>query len=206
MTITALALLTVAMILVRIFWLHLSTRLRWFLIRVSVVIAAIHFLFAITKWSTTSDRVNVLINWLAIAGYMLLALLFSRVSPKWITIPCTAILLVPLLSSSVLLPLTRLFEPGSPQVTPIGDHLFYEVAPWANTGGGNAGVDVIVYRYSPLIPFLRHRLQTIPFNDRECNAFAAIAVLLPATKRYVGRCPFWPNQSGGTLDKPFPAP
>lgn len=204
-TIAALALLTVAMILVRIFWLRFPQRVRPILIGTSVIVIVLHVLFEATKWSTTSDRVNVLIDWLAIAGYELLVLLFSRVSPRWLTLPSAFILLVPLISSSVLLPLTALFQPGSQAKVLIADHLFYEVVPWANTGGGNAGVDIVIYRRSLLVPFLRHKLHAIPFNNQECNAYAAFATSLPAN-HFLGRCPYWPTQSNGTLDKIFPAP
>jgi hypothetical protein len=177
--------------------------MRLILICTSVIVIVLHVLFEVTKWSTTSDRLNVLINWLAIGGYELLVLLFSRVSPRWLTLPSAFILLVPLISSSVLLPLTALFQPGSQAKVLIADHLFYEVVPWANTGGGNAGVDIVIYRRSLLVPFLRHKLHAIPFNNQECNAYAAFATSLPAN-HFLGRCPYWPTQSNGTLDKIFP--
>jgi hypothetical protein len=205
-TTAALALLTVAMLLLRISWLRIPPRLRFFLIRAAMVMIVLHGLFVVTKWNSTSDRLNVLINWLAIAGYELLVLLFSRLSPRWLTIPSTIILLVPLFAASVLLPLTYLFDPGSNKMVPIGDHLFYEVNPWANTGGGNAGVDIDVYYRPPFAPFIRHKLQTVPFNDQECNAHAASAIAFPAKKAVLGRCPHWPSQSAGALDKRLPLP
>jgi hypothetical protein len=205
-TIAALASLTAAMILLRIFWLRLPSRLRFFLIRASIALIAFHVLFVLTKWSTTSDRLNTVINWLAIAGYALLVLLFSRLSPRWLTIPSTVILLVPLFAASILFPLARLFEPGSPRNIPMGNHLFYEVSPWANAGGGNAGVDIIIYYIPPLAPFLRHKLQGIPYNDGECNANAASATLLSNQKAVLGHCPRWPNQLPGTVDKLLPLP
>jgi hypothetical protein len=204
-TVATLALLTVVMILVRIFWLRIPPRIRLFLIGTSVVLIVIHVLFEATKWSTTSDRLNVVISWLAIAGYELLVLLFSRVSPKWLALPSAIILLLPLVSSTILLPLTELFQPVSRSTAPMGDQLFYEVSRWENTGGGNAGVDIIIYHRSSLLPFFRRKLQVIPFNNQECNAYAAFAISLPA-KHYLGRCPYWPSQSTGTLDKLFPVP
>ena len=204
-TITALALLTVAMIFMSSFWLRIPPRLRWFLICGSAAMIILHMLFAATKWSTTSDHLNVLLKWCAIAGYELLVLLFARVSPKWLTLPCAVILLAPLISASVLLPLSQLFQPDSQPVAPMGDSLFYEVFPWANPGGGNSGVEIFVYRRSPIVPYLRHQLQVIPFNNQECNASQAFAISLPATAQYIGRCPYWPAQATGTLDKVFPA-
>jgi hypothetical protein len=166
----------------------------------------LHGLFVVTKWNTTSDRLNFLINWLAIAGYELIVILFSRLSPRWLTLPSAVILLIPLFASSTLFPLTGVFELGSPRSIPIGNHLFYNVSPWGDTGGGNAGVDVFIYYHPPLVPFLRHKLQTIPFNDEECNANAAFVVILPTTKTVLGRCPRWPSQSAGVLEKLLPLP
>jgi hypothetical protein len=205
-TIAALASLTAAMILLRIFWLRLPSRLRFFLIRASIALITLHVLFILTKWSTISDRLNTVINWLAIAGYALLVLLFSRLSPRWLTIPSTVILLLPLFAASILFPLARLFEPGSPRNIPLGNHLFYEVSPWANAGGGNAGVDVFIYYIPPFAPFLRHRIQVIPYNDGECNTSATSVTLLSNPKAVLGHCPRWPNQGTGTVDKRLPLP
>jgi hypothetical protein len=204
LTTAALALLTVAMLLLRIFWSRVPPRLRFFLIRALIAMIVLHGLIVVTKWTTTSDRLNVLINWLAIAGYELLVLLFSRLSPRWLTLPSAIILLIPLFASSILGPLTYLFEPGSHAKVSLGDHLFYEVNPWSNTGGGNKGVDVVIYYRPPFAPFIRHKLQSIPFNDRECNSRAASATVFPAKKTVLGRCPNWPSQASGTVDKLLP--
>jgi hypothetical protein len=203
-TTAALALLTVAMILLRIFWSRVPPRLKFLLIRASIAIIVLHGLFAVTKWNTTSERLNVFINWLAIAGYELLILLFSRLSPRWLTLPSTIILLIPLFAATILVPLTHLFEPAARKNLSLGDHLFYEISPWSNAGGGNKGVDVIIYYRPPFAPFLRHKLQSIPFNDRECNSRAASAVAFPAKKTVLGRCPNWPSQASGTVDKLLP--
>jgi hypothetical protein len=205
-TIAALATLTAAMILLQIFWLRLPARLRFILIRASIASITLHVLFLLTKWSTISDRVNTLINWLAIAGYALLVLLFSRLPPRWLTIPSAIILLPLVFGTSIMIPLTRIFEHGSPKNIPLGNHLFYEVSPWANIGGGNAGVDVFLYYIPPFAPFLRHRLQVIPYNDGECNASATYVTLLFDPKAVVGHCPRWPNQGQGTVDKRLPLP
>jgi len=204
LTIAALALLTVAMLLLQVFWSRVPPRLRFFLIRASIAIIILHGLFVVTKWTTTSDRLNVFINWLAIAGYELLVLLFSRWSPRWLTLQSTIILLIPLFASSILGPLTDIFDPASHRNVPLGDHLFYEVNPWSNAGGGNKGVDVVIYYHPPFAPFIRHKLQSIPFNDQECNSRAASAIAFPAKKTVLGRCPNWPSQASGTVEKLLP--
>ena len=91
-----------------------------------------------------------MINWLALAGFELLVLLFTRLSPKWLTIPSAIILIVPLFASSIVFPLTDIFIPGSRKESPIGNNFFYDVRPWSNSGGGNAGVDVLIYYHPPL--------------------------------------------------------
>src|SRR5260370_517665 len=182
LTTAALALLTIAMFLLRIFWSRVPPRLRFFLIRTSIAVIVLHGLIVVTKWTTTSDRLNVLINWLAIAGYELLVLLFSRLAPRWLTLPSTIILLIPLFAASILGPLTYLFEPGSHAKVSLGDHLFYEVNPWSNTGGGNKGVDVVIYYRPPFAPFIRPRLQSIPFNDKQSNSRQASPIPFPFRK------------------------
>jgi hypothetical protein len=203
-TIATLATLTVAMILLQIVWLRVPPRFRTFLIRASIAIIVIHVIFTATKWSTTSNRLNVIINWLAIIGYELLVLLFSRLSPRWLTIPSTAILLIPLFAASIVFPLTHLFEPGVNKKIPISDHLFYELNPWANTGRANSGVDVLIYYRPSFAPFLRHKLQTIPFNNQACNANAAFVIPGPTAKTVLARCPNWPSEPAGSLDRLLP--
>jgi hypothetical protein len=204
LTTAALALLTVTMFLLRLFWSRVPPRLRFFLIRASISMIILHGLFVVTRWTTTSDRVNIFINWLAIAGYELLVLLFSRLSPRWLTLPSTIILLIPLFASSILGPLTDIFEPASHKNLSLGDHLYYQINPWTNAGGGNKGVDVIIYYRPSFAPFIRHKLQSIPFNDQECNSRAASAVAFPAKKAVLARCPNWPSQASGTVDKLLP--
>jgi hypothetical protein len=204
LTTAALALLTVAMIFLRIFWSRVPPQLRPFLIRASIAVIVLHGVFVVTKWNTTSDRLNVFINWLAIAGYELLVLLFSRLPPRWLTLPSTIILLIPLFASSILSPLTYLFDSAPHKNLPLGDHLFYEIDLWSNAGGGTNGVDLVIYYRPPFLPFLRRKVQSVPFNDRECNSRAASAIALPAQKTVVGRCPNWPSQPAGTHDKLLP--
>ncbi len=203
-TIVALALLTLAMIALRIVWSRLPPRLRWFLLRLSIALVTLQAIFAATKWSTTSDHVNIVINWLAITGYELVVLSFAGLPPRWLTVPSAIILLMPLFAASVMIPLTHLFNPQSPEIVPIGDHLFYEIEPWTNIGGGNGGIDILVYRRSSIIPFLRHKIQTIPFNNDECNSNTASAIALPEKRAVLGRCPRWPSQPAGYEEKLLP--
>jgi hypothetical protein len=200
-TIAALAVMTVAIFLLRIFWMRVPPRLRFFLIRGSVALIVIHVFFVVTKWGTSAPRVNVTINWLAVAGYELLVMLFSRVSPRWLTTVCAFILIVPLFASSVLFPLTMIFHPGVARRVPIGNQLSYRVVAWNSGGGSESGVDVDILYSPPFVPFLTHKVQTQAFSTGECNAYAAYAVPGPTPRTVIARCPYWPNQSAGTEDK-----
>jgi hypothetical protein len=206
LTTAALALVTVAMLLLRIFWNRFPPLLRFVLIRASIVFVIIQAFFAVTKWGTTSDLLNVLINWLAIAAYELLVLLFSRLSPRWLTSICAIILLIPVFASSILLPLTELFNPYTSKKVPISHHFFYEIKPWGNAGGGSDGVDLLICYRPAFAPFLRRKIQPIPFNNRECHAMAATAILSPDAKTVLGRCPSWPSDPAGTVDRALRLP
>ena len=203
-TTAVLALLTVVMVLLRIFWRRVPPRLRFFLIRASIFVIVLHVLFVVTKWNTTSDRLNVFVNWLAIAGYELLVLLFSTLPPRWLTLPSTIILLIPLFASSILGPLTLIFDPDSHKKVSLDDHLFYQIDPWSDPGSGSKGVDVIIYYRPPLAPFLRRKVQSIPFNDRECDSRAASAIVSPARKIVIFSCPNWSSHPTGILEKILP--
>src|ERR1700722_8175947 len=98
-TIAALVLLTVVMFFVRLFWMRIHPDLRFTLICASIAAVLIHGFFTATKWGTSSTYINVIINWLAVAGYELLVLLFTRLSPRWLTSLCAAILLAPLFAT-----------------------------------------------------------------------------------------------------------
>jgi hypothetical protein len=203
-TIAALITLTVAMVFLGMFWTRIPQRLRYILIRASIVAIVIHAIFVVTKWNTSSELLNGFINWLALAGFELLVLLFTRLSPRWLTVPSAIILIVPLFSSSIVFPLTHIFLPPSRKEVPLGNNFFYDVRPWSNSGGGNAGVDVLIYYHPPLVPFLRHKMQTIGFNNQECNSGAAFAVAGPRPRTVLGRCPRWPSQTPEILDKLLP--
>jgi hypothetical protein len=144
---------------------------------------------------------NVLINWLAVAGYELFVMLFTLIRPRWLTSLSAAILIVPLFAASIMLPLTGIFQPGSLKRVPMGNHLYYKVEPWSIDGGANSGVDLDIVYSPPFAPFLSHKVQTQAFNMQECNATAAYAVPGPTRRSVIARCPHSPNQPSGEEEK-----
>lgn len=205
-TTAVLVLVTVAMLFLRVFWSRVPSGLRFVLIRISIALVILQAFFAATKWGTTSDLVNVLINWLAIVAYELLVLLFSRLSPRWLTTICAGILLILVFASSIVLPLTDLFNPYSSRKGSMSRNFFYEVKPWGNAGSGNDGVDLQICYRPTFAPFLRRKIQPIPFNNRECHAMAATAVMSSDRKTVFAHCPRWPSEPVGTVDKTFRLP
>jgi hypothetical protein len=200
-TIALLVLLTAAMVLLRIFWLHVPSLLRFLLIRGAIVMIVIHLFFTVTKWGTTSTHFNAIINWLAIAGYELLILLFSCFSPKWLTSLSAAILIIPLFSSMILFPLALVLHLDSIPLHPLGDHLYYKIVPWSTNGPNNSGVDLNIYYRLPFAPFLTRKVGTQAFNAGQCDASAAFAVPGPEPKTILARCPNLPSLPSGSNDK-----
>lgn len=200
-TIALLAGLTVAMVLLRIFWLRVPSPLRFLLIRAAIAVIVIHLLFTVTKWGTTSTHFNAIINWLAIAGYELLVLLFSRLSPKWLTSLSAAILIIPLFSSSILFPLALVLHLDSIPRVPLGNHLYYKIVPWSSNGPNNSGVDLNIYYTPRFAPFLSRKVGTQAFNADECNASKAFAVPGAQPKTILAHCPHSASQPAGTDDK-----
>jgi hypothetical protein len=199
-TAVILVLLTVAVLLLRIFWLRIPAGFRAFLLRGAVAIILLHLFFVVTKWGTTSTRVNAIINWLAIAGYELFVLLFSRLSPKWLTSLSATVLLIPLFAASSLFPLALVLQPDSIPRVPLGNHLFYKIEPWSS-GAGNPGVDLDIYYIPPFAPFLSRKVVSQAFTTEHCNAFAAYALPGPEPKTVIARCPYSPAQPAGNDDR-----
>jgi hypothetical protein len=200
-TTATLALLTLAIFVLRIFWLRVPEAARFFLIRAAVALVILHVLSSATQWGTSSDRVNVLIKWGGIVSYELLLMFFSRMSPRWLTSVCALILLVPVFASSIIMPLTHIFDSNTYKVASIDNDLAYQKVPWGEDASANTGVDLLIYHRPRFAPFLRHLQMSIPFNNRQCNAGATFVIPGPDPKTVLARCPQWPSQGPGTVDR-----
>ena len=200
LTFATLALMTLAIILLGAFWLRVPHGLQVFLPRAAIVLILLQGFFVVTKWGTASDRLNVLINWLAIAGYELLLVLFSRLSPRGLTSLSAAILIVPLFASSIVMPLALIFQRGTIKKVSVGHNLYYRRIAWDDKGA-TPGVDLDVYYRPALLPFLMRKLQTQSFNAGQCDAFSAIVLPGPDSETVLAHCPHTPSQPLGSEDK-----
>jgi hypothetical protein len=205
LTIAVLASLMLAIILLRAFWSRVPARVRSFLVYAGLAMILIHVAFTLTKWSTTSDRLNSIINWGAIAGYVLIIVLFTLHRPRWLTTISAAILLLPVFASNILLPLAGLFDPASPDIARIDDRYIYEKNLWNEPGENqNSGADLVVF-YQPHFVPLRRKVQRATFNDMQCDAAASSAIIDRARKLIHFHCPALSTPAGsGAIDLLLP--
>ncbi len=193
LTTVVLLLLTAALVMVRIFWPRVPVWLRVFLVRFACVSAVVQLSIAGSRWSTGSNFVNAIINWFAVAGYMLLILLFTRLHPRWLTTISGIILLIPVFASSILIPLGNVFTPTPNRPVYIGKGIAFERSVW--TEGPSSGINFTVYRRPSWAPFLRHKVDYVPFNNIQCHGAASTATLEPDGQNVRVVCPPWPDQS-----------
>jgi hypothetical protein len=206
-TLASVLLLTFVILLLRIFWLRVPATLRLYLIWASVIVVLINIVLAATKLEIASDRMNVILKWLAVAGYELLLMLFTRLSPRWLTSICGLVLLVPVFAASFLMPLAPLFDPVTHALVPITANLAYQKLPWGGDDvGENSGIKLVVYSRPRFAPFLRRDAQLLFLNNRQCHTAEAIAVRGPDPRAVLVQCPRWAAQGVGAEDFSLPLP
>ncbi|HEY6412796.1 MAG TPA: hypothetical protein VIX42_03875 [Edaphobacter sp.] len=196
LTTAVLASMMLAIILLRVFWSRVPAGVRSFLVYAGAAMILLRVGFTLTKWSTTSDRLNSIINWGAVAGYILIIVLFTLHRPRWLTTISAAILLLPVFASNILLPLTSLFDPASPDITRIDERYIYEKNLWNEPGENqNSGADLMVFYQLHFLP-LRRKVQRATFNNMQCNASASSASIDHTRKIIHFHCPASSTQAG----------
>jgi hypothetical protein len=190
LTAVVLASLLLAIILLRVFWARVPAKARSFLIYTGLAMMFLHVAFTLSKWSTTSYLLNAIINWGAVAGYILVIALFTLLRPRWLTTISALILILPVFATNIFLPLQDLFaSEDPPKVTRIDRHYTYSQSFWDISGENqNSGVDLVVF-YQPRFLPLRRKVQRATFNDMECDASDSSASIDPASKIIHFHCP-----------------
>jgi hypothetical protein len=189
-----LGLLTGAIFVLRLLWWRMPSWLRGLMLGCAAMMVLVRILFLVSRLSTTSTRLNALLYWAVVAGYEVLLARFSLMRPQWLTTLSALILLFTLLGSTLLLPLTRVFDWAPADISSIGGNYICEKSPWDADGIGNTGVDMIVFYRPPFAPFLRHMVQRSSFGDDQCDASSASAVADPTKKVVHFRCPGRPGK------------
>jgi hypothetical protein len=188
--------LLLAIIALRVFWSRVPARVRSSLVYTGLGMILLHVAFTVTKWSTTSDRFNSLINWGAVVGYLLIIVLFTLHRPRWLTIISAVILILPVFAANILLPLKALFEPNSATITRIDNRYIYEKNLWIESGENqNSGADLMVF-YQPRFLPMRRKVQRATFNDMQCDASASSARIDRERKIIHFHCPALSTPAG----------
>jgi hypothetical protein len=175
LTFGVLGLLTGAVLLLRLLWWRLPSWLRRWTLLVACAMVLLRVSFIATQWSLASPRMNAVICWLAVVGYEVLLARFSLMKPQWLTSISAVILLMPLIGSTLLIPLTRVFDWSTADISQLAGPYILEKSPWDTDASGNSGIDLIVFYRPSLIPFLRHTSQRSSFGSDECRPNAASA-------------------------------
>ena len=189
LTFGLLGLLTGAVLLLRVFWWRLPGWLQLSSVVLALGLVLVRIAFIATQWSMTSTRLNAILCWTAVAGYEVLLARFSLMKPRWLTSISAIILLVPLIGSTLLIPLTRVFDWSPADISELSGPYILEKSPWDTDASGNSGMDMIVFYRPPLLPFLRHTSQRATFGDDECRPNAASAEVDLAKHSVHFHCP-----------------
>lgn len=189
----SLAVLIAMLLVLRHRWTTLRSRTRRFILGLALLGIALFFAGYATHWVTTSDRVNSTIYWTAVAGYLLLLSIHSLSRPRWLTITTAIILALPILASSLFLPLGSIFHPSPRRILPLGDHLYVSWQHFTELGPSSSGTDLEVLYRPRLLPFLQRTRLGGRFYDLRCNTAATQVALQPDHQSVFVRCPPWPN-------------
>jgi len=197
LTFALLVLLTGIIVALRFVWWRMPPWLQSFLVAGAVAMFLIRFVFVVSHWSMTSTRLNALLCWTSAVGYEVLLVRFSLMRPRWLTSLSAVILLVPIFGSTLLLPLTRIFDWAPADISAIGGPYICEKSGWDTTVVGNSGMDLIVFYRPRFAPFLRHLVQRAAFADDQCESVASSAVADVTNKVVHFHCP---GRSGKQTD------
>lgn len=188
-----LATFVTALVFLRFRWPSLSAQSQHFMIGTACVIPVVTGIAAITKWASTSPRLNAGVYLAFLLSYAFFLTLFTHLRPQWLTTIIAVILIVPLFSASVFLPLGKLFK-TPPATISLGDGFFSERAPWGSGSAPSSGTDLTIYYRPAWLPFLQRKLLSSRYYGGQCNAWAAYAVLRPDHWSALMVCPPWPGQ------------
>ena len=176
-------------------WWSRSRRTRHLLLGVGITAIVLRVLEIMVHCSPASSRADAVLSWVCVAGYGLLLTRFSRLRPRWIAVPVTIVLALPVWFASLVLPLTELFDRTPPAVAQLGSGLYSERRRIETSPVAVNGAEFNIYSRLGWAPFLRRRHQTARLFDTQCNTAAMYAVLLPGNRMVRVTCPDWPRHA-----------
>jgi hypothetical protein len=202
-TIGLLVALTVAILILRFFWFRMPRRLERRVLLFAGFVVALRFIFLVALLRTMSPFFDALLCWTAVAGYELMLVRFSLMQPRWLTSISAFVLLLPIFGSTLLFPLTGIFDMEPADIRPIGGQYLLERSPWDVKVSGHAGVDLGIFYQPPWAPFLRHMVQRSSFGDEQCDSKAVIVTVDSANKLARFHCPGHEGQDAIDLTLPI---
>ena len=194
LTFAILAILTGALIVLRVRWRHLSAKAHAIFITCAGAALLLYAISFTTGWSTASNHLNAALYWFAISGYEFFLLLFTLLRPRWLTTTITIVLIFPILSASAFLPLAEIFDSAPHTIVSIGPGLTSDRAPWGTGAPATSGFDLTIYSHPSWTNFFRRRRQASRYFSGQCNASESTATLQPDAKHVLMLCPAAPGQ------------
>ncbi len=189
LTFALVAVLTTAMVAVRIFWWRIPQPLQTAMTVAAAAVFAIYAAAYLTKWSASSLRVNYLFCWALLAAWEMVLVRFSLLRPRWLSGIAAVVMLFPLLSASVLFPLATALSPIQATTAELGNHIVSVRVPWGAGTAETSGTDLSLYYQPSWMPFARRGLRSARYYNGKCDANAAYAVLQPDHWRVTMVCP-----------------
>lgn len=184
------------LVVLRIRWSKFSTRFRRLVVSLACMAIVAEILSRISRWSINSDLMDALLYWAAMTSYEFFVLLLTLLRPRWLTATIAIILILPLFSASIFLPLGRIFDRNTYRVQPLGSSLVNQITPWDSVLQGTSGVDSDISEINSHVPFLRHHLGGVRFYNNQCNTSGLEVRLLPNSRNVHFHCPSWSPQPG----------
>lgn len=195
LTLAALALLTLGLVLLRIRWPYLAPRTHRCLIVLAGIALAFSCLNSVSHWQPIWQPIDAAQHWTTFAAYEFLVLLLTLLRPRLLTSIIAAVLILPILSASTLLPLTALFDHPVQTTVPLAPNVVTLTTIVKRTPYATNAADFEVFYRPSWLPFLQHRLASTRFFDTQCNSPAAYATLQPDQRVVLLTCPPRPGQS-----------
>ncbi|WP_213806075.1 hypothetical protein [Granulicella sp. dw_53] len=197
LTLAVLALLTAAIVVLRLFWTSLGRGVHRVLLVAAFAAILFYGLTKASNWSTTSELFNALLTWSALASYEFFLMLFTTLRPRKFTSIIAIVLALPLLSTSVVLELTYLFRTKQITIADLGYKFYSDKIYWDAKPSQSSGIDFIIYYRSGFLP-LRRRVQGARLYDTQCITRETYAVLQPGHNSVLVVCPALPGQPAET--------
>jgi hypothetical protein len=192
-TLALFASLLILLVVLRLRWPRLSNQLQRLMIVAACAALAIQGLISVSGWTLNNSLLRVTIYWAAMVAYEFFILLFTFLRPRWLTTMIAIVLILPLLSASIFLPLAALFDHSEHHAQLLGDTIWSETTPWNSVLGSISGTDVDIFERNSHIPFLRKSLGGVRFYSSQCDIAGLKIKLQPDRRSIYFHCP---NRSG----------